>query len=589
MIDLPTALENLVIKSGMKVFPCSKKIPLTKNGFKDASSEPKQVLELFKNHKNAQIGVPTGRVNNLVVLDVDGPEGEAWLRGKSLPDTRKVETSLGRYQYWFKLPEGRTAKSSAGVLAPQVDVRGEGGYVIAPPSIHHESGKPYRFVNQLPGAIAPDWLLEPANGHKPQPVPATPGMILQGQGRHREILKIAGALRRQGLTQDAILHALTAINTERCSPPLEPKELERLSRYIGTKPSGEALEAAVAEVEIESFVGLVPEKVEWLWPHRIPFRKLTIFGGDPGMGKSLVTLDVASRLSTDRSFCDGAAAPRADSLFLTAEDGTFDTVLPRLIAAGADLARIHRIKAVKVTLPDGAVGESHFSLDRDLEKLDEALEKLPQVRLVVIDPISAYMGKVDTHKDAEVRRVLTPVAGLAERRKIAIVAVMHPKKSEASALHRLSGSIGFTAAARAVWGFGEDPDDPTKRVMVPIKHNLAGLCTGLAYRITASGDGSPFIVWEKDPVSLDADEVLNADPKEKRARAKRRGEAEDWLRNLLANGPMPSEQVEAEGKKAGFSWGTLRRAKEQIGFKARKAGFAGGWIWELATQKEDEL
>jgi hypothetical protein len=588
MSELLAALETLVVKSGLKVFPCSKKIPLTPNGFKDATSDVKQVLAMWADHPAAQIGVPTGRINNMVVLDVDGPEGEAWLRGKVMPETRTVMTRPGRYQFWFKLPEGRTAKCSAGVLAPQIDVRGEGGYVIAPPSIHHESGKPYKFLNQLPGAVAPDWLLEPANGYSPQSIQPTPELILQGQGRHREILKIAGALRRQGLTQSAILHALTAINATRCSPPLEPQEIERLSRYIGTKPAGTAPETS-AEIEIESFAGLIPELVEWLWHDRVAFGKLTIFGGDPGMGKSLVTIDIASRLSTARSFCDGAPAKEADTVFLTAEDGALDTVLPRLIAAGANRDHVHRIKAVKVTLADGSLGESHFSLDRDLEKLEEALGKLPQARLVVIDPISAYMGKVDTHKDAEVRRVLTPVAALAERKKVAILAVMHLKKSEASALHRLSGSIGFTAAARAVWGFGEDPDEPANRVMVSVKNNLAAKRDdGLGYKIDTNPDGMPIITW-LGTVTAYADEVLSADRRDKRQRGDQQAEVVDCLRQWLADGPMAQQQIEAKAEQQNFSWRTVSRAKKALGVKSHKASFGGGWMWELPNEKEDEL
>src|SRR5215470_12736167 len=156
--------------------------------------------------------------------------------------------------------------------------------------------------------------------------------------------------------------------------------------------------------------------------------------------------------------------------------------------AGADLSRIHRISSVKVTLPDGTLDKTMFSLERDLEKLDDALDKCPNVRMLVVDPVSAYMGKIDSHRDSDVRRVLTPLSELAERRRIAVVGVMHLKKSEASALHRLSGSVAFVAAARVVWGFGESPDDPESRVMVPVKNNLAALGNALGYKIETKDD-----------------------------------------------------------------------------------------------------
>jgi len=589
MIDAALAYA----RNGLKVFPCAKKIPLTgPGGFKHATTDESQIRKWWTEHPAAQIGLPTGKVNSLFVVDIDSEPAAALIARMNLPATFTVETQPGHWQAWFKLPEGVETKNSVGVLGPQIDTRGDGGYVVAPPSIHHETGKPYRVIKDLRWAEAPDFLLEPKR--TPQLV-STDDAIPEGK-RHQTMLSIAGGLRSRGLSHGAILKQLQITNQLECQPLLPDAELEKIASFVGGKPSGfsgsyrkSGLQEACAEIEIESFAGLVPERVEWLWRDRIPCGKLTIFGGDPGMGKSLVTLDVASRLSRGRSFCDGAPSQEADTIFLTAEDGTLDTVLPRLIAAGSNLLRIHRIKAVKVTLADGALGESHFSLDRDLEKLGEALERHHQVRLVVIDPISAYMGKVDTHRDAEVRRVLTPVAALAERKKVAMLAVMHLKKSEASALHRLSGSIGFTAAARAVWGFGEDPDDPENRVMVSVKNNLAARRDdGLGYKIDADADGVPVITW-LGAVTAYADEVLSADLHEKRRRGQRT-QAADWLRQQLANGPMPQQQIENRAEQEAFSWRTIRRAKAHLDIKTHKAGFGGGWIWELPeTQKGEPI
>jgi hypothetical protein len=583
------------LKRDLAIFPCKEKKPLIGTGFKAASKDPEQVKKWWTTWPAAQFGVPTGQLNNLLVVDIDGPKGQAWLAEQNWNTTFTVQTSPGHLQLWFIQPEGITTKCTAGQIAPEVDIRGDGGYVIGPFSFHHETKHAYTPLSFARNRIdAPPSLLELATSKNGDaPFAAFNGDGIPEGSRHQRMLQIAGSLRRQNLSTAAILDTLRISNQQYCKPPLEDAELERIAKDIGKKPvvtRGQQFAEACAEVEIESFAGLVPEKVEWLWKDRIPLGKLTIFGGDPGMGKSLVTLDVASRLSTERSFCDGSTAQIADTIFLTAEDGTLDTVLPRLIAAGADLSRIHRIKAVKVTLADGTLGESHFSLDRDLEKLERELEKMPQVRLVVIDPISAYMGRIDTHKDADVRRVLTPVAALAERRKVSIGSVMHLKKAESSALHRLSGSIGFTAAARAVWGFGEDPDDPSKRLMVSVKNNLAARRDGdgLSYKIDSNADGLPFITW-LGSVTAYADEVLSAD-----IRKKRRGgqtEAADWLRELLSNGPMPQQQIEAKAEQADFSWRTVRRAKDALGIKPHKAGFSsGGWMWQLPeTQKENEL
>src|SRR5437667_5613952 len=137
---------------GLSVFPCAKKIPLIPGGFKNASWHPEQLVAWWAQWADAQVALPTGEVNHLFVIDVDGPEGERAVERLHLPETFTVSTRPGRYQFWFSQPEGMRSKCSAGVLGPQLDTRGDGGYVIAPPSIHHETGEPYRVVKNLPWA-----------------------------------------------------------------------------------------------------------------------------------------------------------------------------------------------------------------------------------------------------------------------------------------------------------------------------------------------------------------------------------------------------------------------------------------------------
>jgi hypothetical protein len=307
---------------------------------------------------------------------------------------------------------------------------------------------------------------------------------------------------------------------------------------------------------------------------------LTIFAGDPGKGKSLVTVDVAARLSHGETFPDAARCGAGDTIFLSAEDDAADTIRPRLDAAGADVSRVHRVKAVKVTLGDGGTGESVFSLERDIEKLDAAIGEIPSTQLLVIDPVSAYMGKIDTHRDAEIRRVLAPLAELASRRRVGVIGVMHLKTGDTSALLRVSGSIGFVAAARVVWGFGEDPDAPETRIMVAVKNNLAPLGNGLAYRIEATGD-TPRIVWQQGAVTLDANAVLSVERGERNGRGARRADAEKWLLALLAPGEeMPVSDIMAAARNVQFSWRTIEQAKKECGVRAVKRGRA--WAWVLA-------
>jgi len=556
------------------VFPCSHKVPLTPDGFKSASWHAEQVIEWWTKTPDAQIGIPTGELNHLFVVDVDGPEGERAAQKMNLPETFTVLTRQGRWQFWFRQPEGMRSKCTASVLAPQLDTRGDGGYVIAPPSIHHQTHKPYRVVKDLPWAPAPIELLEP----QPAPRSSNGNTIPQGQ-RHRTMLSIAGALRARGLSREVVLAELESANMRLCVPPLDAAEIQKLADFVGSKPAGfrgsQPMETTV-DVELECFREVSAAKVHWVWPKRIPVGFLTLFVGDAGRGKSLGSINVAATVSRGGSFPDGSPAPLGDTIFLSAEDDAAQTIRPRLDIAGADVNRVHRVKSVKVTLADGSSGASMFNLDRDLEKLRETIAKNSAVKVLVIDPLSAYLGsRIDAHKDADVRRVLSPLSELAAQHSLAIIGIMHLRKSDSTALLRVSGSIGFAAAARVVWGFGKNPIDDGP-CMVPIKNNLAPLGDAISYSIQSAGE-IPRIVWGSN-VKVSADEVLSGELRDRRT--SRRNDAEEWLRELLADGPMPQSQIEDRAEKAGFSWATIRRAKGRAKIKSTRGSFGGPWIWE---------
>jgi putative DNA primase/helicase len=332
-------------------------------------------------------------------------------------------------------------------------------------------------------------------------------------------------------------------------------------------------------VVLRCFADIAPEPLTWLWPGRIPRGKLTLLIGDPGQGKSLLTVDIASRVTREAAFPDGAACESGEVIVLSAEDDPADTIRPRLDAAGADVSRAHILEAVRVRLDDGELAEKSFNLETDLAVLEETLRKNPGVRLIVIDPISAYLGGVDSHRDAEVRGLLAPLTSLAGRYHVAIVGVAHLPKSRQRAVHSVIGSIGFAAAARAVWAVATDMDDPERRLMLPVKQNLAANTGGLAFRVEAP-NGVPRILWEKGVVSVDVNDVLGGfEDREKRSA---RREAADWLREQLTDGPLPVKKLQVEAKAAGFdSWHTVRDAAQSLGVKKVKGGFKSGWQWSL--------
>src|SRR5918997_1507363 len=164
-----------------------------------------------------------------------------------------------------------------------------------------------------------------------------------------------------------------------------------------------------------------PEQVEWLWPGRLPLGKLAVLDGDPGLGKSALTLDLAARVSGGQELPDGGRCGPAGVVLLSAEDGLEDTIRPRLDAAGADTGGIVALSMIGV----GTRAERLVSLTQDLDAVEAALGR-GGAALVVIDPLMAFLtGKTDSHKDQDVRRGLAPLAALAERKGAAVLLVRH--------------------------------------------------------------------------------------------------------------------------------------------------------------------
>ena len=327
-----------------------------------------------------------------------------------------------------------------------------------------------------------------------------------------------------------------------------------------SRPFTHSNDAGEHQLVMRCMADVQPEKIEWLWPSRIAIGKQTLIGGEPGLGKSQITAALAAAVTTGGAWpCDEGRAPIGSAIILSAEDDAADTIRPRLDAAGADVARVHLISAVRQG--DGK-GRRTFNLQADLALLEEAIKRIGNVRLVIIDPVSSYLGKTDSHKNADVRGTLEPLGDMASRLRVAVVSITHFSKGAGqSAVNSFIGSIAFIAAARAAFIVTRDPDndDRTRRLFVQAKNNLAGDCGGLAFRVEQHLVGKDIvasaITWESERITRTADEILAAG---REANEKpERSEAEEFLRDVLSAGPRPSTEIEAEAKGAGVSWRTV--------------------------------
>ena len=254
------------------------------------------------------------------------------------------------------------------------------------------------------------------------------------------------------------------------------------------------------------------------------------------------------------------------------EDGIADTVVPRLKQAGGESSRVIAMEGVQWTDDDGQEHQRGFSLDRDLPQLIEVLKLNTDSRLVVIDPVSAYCGGTDSHKNADVRGLLAPLAQMASQYRVAVVMVTHLSKgSGGKAVYRAMGSLAFAAASRAVWNVVKDHEDDKRRLILLAKMNVCQESTGMAYRLI---DGR--VCWEEAPVLMTADEHLATEetPRQRNAGS---GEAlsaaKDWLSETLAGQSMLASHVHDLADDASISKATLKRAKKGAGVKSERIGF----------------
>jgi putative DNA primase/helicase len=331
--------------------------------------------------------------------------------------------------------------------------------------------------------------------------------------------------------------------------------------------------------------------IQWIWPNRFALGKLGILGGLPDQGKGQILADMAARVTRGLEWpCSEGRAPQGNVLLLTAEDDPKDTVVPRLVAAGADLDRVEIISMVNADNKDRM-----FSLMTDLSLLRQKIAEVGDVKMIQIDPISAYLGigKIDSFRTTDVRAVLAPVVDLAAEHMVAIVGIMHfNKKTDiTNAMLRISDSLAFVATARHCYVVVND-DGNDRKLFVKAKNNLAPDTKAMAYGFGLREVGidqktkqpirAPHIVWHPQYVDVTTSEAMEAAASSKSPAA--RDSAKKFLANMLAHGPVSKQEIEEAAEANCISERTLWRAKDDLHIVAKKDGLKGGWTWQLPDQ-----
>jgi putative DNA primase/helicase len=328
-----------------------------------------------------------------------------------------------------------------------------------------------------------------------------------------------------------------------------------------------------APLQIVQMASIEAEQVRWLWHPYIPLGKMTLIDGEPGLGKSWLTCALAAAVSCGRGLPNAEPFEPRNVLMLSAEDGLADTLRPRLDDVQADVSRVF------------ALAEPLTFDTPGLIRLEASIIE-HQPALVIIDPLFAFTGaKTDIHRANECRAISAPLAAIAERQGCALLAVRHLGKSRGGghALNAGIGSIDFAAAARSVLLVGADPDEPHKRAVVQIKNNLAPHGEAIGYTL----DDGQFFWTGASPLTATRILSLATDDVERGALVN----AKDFLTNALADGAREVEEVAKEARQVGITMQTLRRAREQMGIRARRVGQPGTkqqFLWSLDDVQKTE-
>jgi AAA domain len=334
-----------------------------------------------------------------------------------------------------------------------------------------------------------------------------------------------------------------------------------------------------------SYADIEAQLTEWLWSQRIPRAALSLLVGTEGLGKTAFGLGLVAKLTRGELTGCFHGTPINVALF-TPEDDASRTIKPRLIAAGATENRVFDIKMKKDATDRG------FSLPGDTDLLIEAMVS-NEIRFAFADPFASMLDpKVNSWKDTDIREALEPLVAAAAEHDITFLGSLHTNKTASTdARTRGMGSVGWRQISRAAFLVGLDPDDEdgaagSKRCIAHDKHNLGPRTQTVRFALDTQSIGvqgtrqSTVRAVMGEECDVTAAQMLAAEQGHDKLET-RAGDAESWLRGLLAEGPRAASVVRAAAGDAGHKWRTIERVKHDIGVCSKQT--AAGWTWSMPT------
>lgn len=596
---------------GWRVFPLSprQKIPIKgSSGFKDATTDPDQIRRWWTDLPNANIGFATG--NGIHVLDIDGEKGEESLRlleleNQGLPPTRVARTGRGRHFYFIYMGElGNTSSK----VAQQIDTRSDGGYVVLPPSVH-ESGTLYEWADEtVPLAQMPEWLVKAVQ--KPEVeesytltrAPVLPDNhwdihpyvaqrvnnrlnMLANQspgGRNDRFHKAAfdaGRYVAGGYADELYIERETKRAGRSCG--LTEAEMEKSWRsgfdagYMvpwtdnsknenyPDRHTMKPVDRTVHKLQITWGSAKNAPPPQFFWGNRIAKDSITLIAGDSGIGKSQLCLEITKAITDGvRLYDDGGQnLDTGRVLWACYEDGPVFNY--RLNRAGVD--------ATKVGMIHGPMDENgnpaDFGVD-DIASLEAFVKECGDIKAVFLDPWNHLLDGDENRREDNLA-ALSPLIAMAERQKVAVIIVAHTsKRQDGGSKDKISGHKILTNKVRSILYVARMEGGEAVAV-AHAKHNWSKEAETLTFTVGENG-----FQW-MGVSSVDADELSR--PKG----ASKVLDAQSWLRSILANGPIPSSELDELAREQGIASKTLQRAKEGVCSSRRM-----GTSWETYLLNE---
>lgn len=583
----------------LAVFPLSErgKTPATKKGYLDASTNPDKIKNWWGQNPNYNIGIATGeKSGGLVVIDLDIDENKGisgyeelceWEREHdTLPETWISITGRGGYHYFYKSNEKYTCKVS---LYDGIDIRADGGYIVAPPSIH-PNGNTYRWechprdyplaqVNDLVKDFLSPPREEQQEGFK------TPDKIPDGE-RNSTLYKAACSMVAKGYPDSAIKAAIEATNNDCCVPPLDDTEVDNIIKSALKYDRGTAPYKAVCDngrarpvnekkkAKLTCLSDIQTEETQWIYNPYIPRGKIVIVGAYPGVGKTYLMCKLAACVSSGKPWLGvPKESPFTEKpgkvIYLTAEDGIADTIAVRMRACNADTNNIFVI-------------EEGTSLSFDSPDIEDYIKE-EQPEIVIFDPFQSFVGSgVNMNAANETREKLNPLIKLAKEYGTTFIIICHFNKNmKGDAITRILGSTDIVGACRSYLALGNVPGEPGVKYMAHEKSSLAKKGETVLFEIDPE-EGGIKVVGRSD---LSADDYT-AMANKKKPGSHTLDEAKDFIARNLSEGERKASEMMELMKANGFSEITIRRAKADLGVKSRREGFGKNSVYYWSYSAE---